>query len=44
MFRTQIFNNPEWLNAIKGKAEAANLSLEEAIERDIDWLLREKGQ
>ena len=44
MYRTQIYNNQEWLNSIKGKAEAANLSLEEAIERDIDWLLKEKGQ
>ncbi len=44
MYRTQIINNQEWLNSIKGKAQAANISLEEAIERDIDWLLKEKGQ
>ncbi len=31
-------NNPEWLNSIRKKAEGYNISLEEAMRRDAEWL------
>lgn len=43
-YRKQIHNNQDWLNSIKAKAKADNITIEAAIERDIDWMLKEKGQ
>ena len=43
-YRKQICSNQEWLNSIKAKAKADNITIEAAIERDIDWLLKENGQ
>ena len=38
-YRQQIYRNQEWLNSIREKAVNAGISLDEAIERDIDWML-----
>lgn len=40
LYRKELQNNPEWLNSIKEKAKASNITLDEAIERDIDWILQ----
>ena len=42
--RKQILGDQEWLDAIRGKAAASQITVDEAIEKDIDWLIREKGQ
>ena len=38
----EMLRNQEWLESIKEKAKRSNISLEEAMERDIDWLLSQK--
>ena len=38
-YRRQIYRSPDWLNAIREKAVNAGISLDEAIERDISWML-----
>lgn len=43
-YRKQMLSNQEWLNSIKGKATASNIAIDEAIERDIDWIIKEKGE
>lgn len=42
-FLKQVFKNEQWLNSIKEKAKANNITVEEAIERDWEWLLRTKN-
>ena len=39
-YRRQIYNNQEWLDAIREKARDKDISLDEAIDRDIDWMLQ----
>ena len=39
-YRKEMLSNPEWLNAVKEKAKASNITIDEAIERDIDWILQ----
>ena len=39
-YRCQIYSNDEWLNAIRDKAEANGITLERAIDKDIDWMIR----
>lgn len=41
-YRQEMLRNQEWLESIKEKAKRSNISLEEAMERDIDWLLSQK--
>lgn len=38
-FRREMLNNPQWLNSVKEKAQASNITIDEAMERDIDWIL-----
>lgn len=42
-YRKQMMSDGEWLNSIKEKAQAANITIEEAMEKDIDWLLQEQN-
>ncbi len=42
-YRKQMMSDGEWLNSIKEKASAAGITVEEAMEKDIDWLI-ENGQ
>ena len=39
-FRREMLKNEEWLNSIKKKAETSHISIDEAIERDLDWIFR----
>ena len=39
--RRQMLENQEWLNAIREKAALSNITIDEAINKDIDWVLRE---
>ena len=39
-YRRQIYRSPDWLNLIREKANSGGITLDEAIENDIDWLLR----
>ena len=39
-YRRQIYNNQEWLDDIREKARDKGISLDEAIDRDIDWMLQ----
>ena len=41
-YRQEMLRNQEWLESIKEKAKRSNITLEEAMERDIDWLLSQK--
>lgn len=41
-YRRQIFSNEEWLNSIREKAVNGGVTLDEAIERDIDWMQNNK--
>ena len=34
-----MLSNAEWLNSIKEKAQVSNITIDEAMERDIDWIL-----
>ena len=43
-YRKQIFSNHEWLGMIKDKAAKGGISIEEAIEIDIDWMLKNQKQ
>ena len=43
-YRYHIYNNPNWLNSIKEKAEAAKITFEEALERDITWMIENSDQ
>ncbi|MCR5645397.1 MAG: hypothetical protein K6F96_03260 [Bacteroidales bacterium] len=43
-YRQQILVNPEWFGLIKEKAAKAGLSVEEVMERDIDWMIQTKEQ
>lgn len=38
--RQQMMENPEWMNSIREKAQSAQITIEEAMEKDIDWLLQ----
>ena len=38
-YRNQVFKNQEWLNSLRGKADERGVSLDRAIEMDIDWLI-----
>lgn len=42
-YRKKVFENTEWLESIKEKAKKQNITLDEAIEKDIDWLMKTKG-
>ena len=37
-FRREIMNDPNWLKSEKEKAEKWHITIDEAIERDIDWI------
>ena len=39
-YRQQILGNGDWLYGIIQKAQADNITIDEAIERDIDWLIQ----
>jgi hypothetical protein len=39
--RRQMLENEEWLNSIREKAALSNITIDEAINKDIDWVLRE---
>lgn len=41
-YRKEMLRNKEWLESIKEKAQRSGITLEEAMERDIDWLLSQK--
>ena len=41
-YREGVYRNQEWLESIKEKAERSQITLDEAIERDIDWLLSQR--
>lgn len=41
-YREGVFRNQEWLESIKEKAKRSQIPLDEAIERDIDWLLSQR--
>lgn len=41
-YRKEMLSNPEWLKAIREKAAASNITIEEAMERDIDWMLKNR--
>ena len=41
-YRKEMLRNKEWLESIKEKAQRSGITLEEAMERDIDWLLSRK--
>ncbi|MBO4328237.1 MAG: hypothetical protein J5831_02365 [Bacteroidales bacterium] len=38
-YRRQIVGNEDWLNLIREKARQGGITLDEAIEKDIDWML-----
>ena len=39
-YRQQMLRDQKWLTSIKEKAKASNISVEDAIERDLDWILK----
>ena len=39
-YRQQMLHNPEWLDLIREKAAKAGVPVEEAMEKDIDWLIQ----
>lgn len=41
-YRREMFRNQEWLASIREKAKRSEITIEEAMERDIDWLLNQK--
>ncbi len=41
-YRQGIYTNIEWFESIKEKAEKSKITVDEAIERDIDWMLNQK--
>ena len=41
-YRKRIYENAEWINSIKEKAQASNITFEQAMERDIDWMMKDK--
>ena len=41
-YRQEMFRNQEWLESIREKAKRSEITIEEAMERDIDWLLNQK--
>lgn len=41
-YRQEMHRNQEWFASIKEKAEKWGVSVDEAMERDIDWLLSQK--
>lgn len=43
-YRQQMLMNKEWLASIREKAKASNISVEEAIERDLDWIFSKLDQ
>ncbi|HBS87288.1 MAG: hypothetical protein A2W91_03640 [Bacteroidetes bacterium GWF2_38_335] len=40
----EIRNNPEWLNQVKIKASQRNISLDEMIKIDAEWLVNEENK
>ena len=42
-FRREMLSNTEWLNSIKEKAQKSNITIDEAMERDIDWIFRKNN-
>lgn len=40
-YRTKIYENADWLSLIQSKADTLGITLDEAIDRDIEWLLQE---
>lgn len=43
-YRKRIGENKEWLESIKEKAKTQHITLDEAIEKDIDWLIKTKDK
>ena len=43
-YRQEINNDKKWLESIREKAKTSHITLDAAIERDIDWILRVKEQ
>lgn len=41
-YRKRIYENAEWIHSIKEKAQASNITFEQAMERDIDWMIDNK--
>lgn len=42
-YRQQIYSNSQWLEAIKEKARQQGCTIEEAMEKDIDWLIKNEA-
>lgn len=42
-FRHEMMSNPEWLDSVRKKAVDSNITVEEAMERDIDWIFRKNN-
>lgn len=43
-YRAGLSKNPDWLASIKEKAIKQQITVDEALERDIDWLIYQKKQ
>lgn len=43
-YREKIFSEETWLNSIREKASNKGISLDKAIEQDIDWMLQNQMQ
>ena len=43
-YRQRILNDEHWLDMIKSKAKSSGITLDEAIEQDIDWVTKNQEQ
>lgn len=43
-YRQGVMMNPEWQQSLKERAAKSGITVEEAIEQDIDWLIMKKNE